>query len=250
MKERVVVVTGAAGGIGSSIAKRFHKAHAIVIAVDHFSAKEKLVKITTGLGILGLLGDVSDIDDVGRMIDPIMNSFGRIDVLVNAAGILVSDGVLAKTKKENLLKLKSVMNINYWGTFHCCYVVLPHMRAREYGRIINISSIMAGCADPGNIVYSSSKAAVSSFTKTLAHEAPFNKDGVPFDITVNAVAPGIIETAMTEGLHGKYMEQYYMRVPSQRKGKPEEIADAVYFLANNQYMNGVILPVDGGYTAK
>ncbi|MBI4114571.1 MAG: SDR family oxidoreductase [Candidatus Niyogibacteria bacterium] len=254
---KVVVITGAAGGIGSATVKLFDKAGSSTIMVDYIDPPSS----TTGMKLYALYQELKNPPDIGwfncdvrkhmkvqLIVERIVKRYGKIDVLVNAAGVMWSHGVLVNTPIDAFGKLREMMDINFWGTVYWCHAVLPFMRDAGFGRIVNVSSIVANSADVGNWAYGASKAAISHITKTFAHEAPFHKNG-PLDITVNAVAPGITNTDMTKGLTEKYWARYITRVPSQRKAAPEEIADAIYFLANNAYMNGEILHIDGGYSA-
>ena len=260
---KIVVITGAAGGIGRAITEKFiiwlsqlsldlstgtpMNKH-FVYAVDteeklSFLTKHYCSPIKDNAQILRLACDVSSFTKVKEFF-----SYQGIDVLINAAGILPDPSPVVKTDYE---LAKKTMEVNFWGTWNCCKAVLPIMRAQKHGRIVNISSVAAHRGDPGNAIYAASKAAIESFTKTLALEAVYCKEGeTPPDITVNAVAPGIVDTPMTANLPEKALQEYLKRNPLKRKIKPEEVAEAVYFLATaSPAINGVILPVDGGYLA-
>ena len=238
-----VVITGAAGRIGKSIAEKF-AANAEKYFVIKLDASYHEPRMDSGPECPI---DVVDPIFVGEIFHLIYVCHGGINILVNVAGVLPDASPFVKTDDEIARK---TMEVNLWGMWNCCKAVLPIMRAQGYGRIVNISSIAAQSGDPGNTAYAISKAAVEKLTKQLAIEAPYNKDGEPFDITVNAVAPGIVDTPMTANLSEKALQEYFKRSPLKRKIKPEEVAEAVYFLATaSQAINGVILPVDGGYLA-
>ena len=251
---KVVVVMGAAGGIGRAIAETFAKhsdfcSHMVLL--DHENKKRELDEITQFvrqfIRVAWSAIDLTEIKSTELFGRYLRFLGGDMNVLINAAGVLPVPSPLVKTDEETIEK---TLAVNLRGTMNCCKAVLPIMRAQKYGRIVNISSIAAQSGDPGNTAYAISKAAVEKLTKQLAIEASYNKDGEPFDITVNAVAPGIVDTPMTANLHEKALQEYFKRSPLKRKIKPEEVPEAVYFLATaSQAINGVILPVDGGYLA-
>ena len=261
---KVVVIMGAAGGIGRAITDKFviwlsqlpldlpvgtpMNKH-FVYAVDtekklSFLTKHYHSPVKDNAQILRLACNVINFTEIERFF----KNEQEIDILVNAAGILPEPNPFVKT--DNKIA-KKTMEVNLWGMWNCCRSVLPIMRAQKYGRIVNISSIAAQSGDPGNTAYAISKVAVEKLTKQLALEAVYCKEGeTPPDITVNAVAPGIVDTPMTAGLSEKALEKYFERSPLKRKIKPEEVAEAVYFLATaSAAINGIILPVDGGYLA-
>ncbi len=262
MRVGSVLLFGAAGGIGRAIAQRFNKKENVgVILIDHPSKESELDSMTRKRGFTRfnfyMTCDVTDFDLVQRcMRDAQKMIVDKPNVLINAFGILPR--LLPVLKTESAVA-EEVMRVNFLGTFNCCKAFLPVMRERDdihqhpHGRIINISSVMAQKGDPGNAIYAASKAAVESLTKSLALEASYGRTDVSDytpGITVNAVAPGIIDTPMTAGLPEKALKEYKKRVPYHRKGTPEEVAEAVWFLATSpSYINGVILPVDGGYLA-
>lgn len=259
---KVAMITGAAGGIGQTIIGYFKHFHVhTLILVDHPNRRETLNAIrkhlSGGCFVETFLQDITNVYEIFNIVDRVTNKYVvnrenkplcNIDILINAAGVLPDPAPLVKA---DLQKSGKAMYVNYWGTLNCCTAVLPIMRAQGYGRIVNISSIAAHKGDPGNAIYAASKAAVESLTKSLALEAVYCKEGeTPPDITVNAVAPGIVDTPMTANLPDKALQEYFKRSPLKRKIKPEEVAEAVYFLATaSPAINGVILPVDGGYLA-
>ncbi|OGF63453.1 hypothetical protein A2926_00825 [Candidatus Giovannonibacteria bacterium RIFCSPLOWO2_01_FULL_44_40] len=256
MAEKTVLITGAAGGIGQAVVKRFagDKNFKRIVLIDHPSKRERMVYGSVAAKTSAMSCEYSfrylDLADpsVHQLMAQLAASCKKIDVLVNTAGVAQEFGALIKTDLE---KARKVMEINFWGTLQMCYAVLPYMRSAGYGRIVNISSIAARHGDAGNLIYAASKAAIESLTKTLAREATFNKDGAPFDITVNAVAPGIIDTDMAKLLSDKVKEAYSRGNPCGRLGSPEEVAKVIYWLATGapQYLTGEIIRVDGGFLA-
>lgn len=246
--KRVVIITGASGGIGRAVSNLFQSRcdimNTAIIWVDRPLASP--VGLACNHKFVPL--DVTDKFSFAQGIKNVLSWYvNRGLVLINAAGVLPPPSPFVKTSEETIEK---ILAVNLRGTMNCCKAVLPIMREQGYGRIVNVSSTAAQSGDPGNTAYAVSKAAVEKLTKQLAIEAPFNKDGEPFDITVNAVAPGIVDTPMTAGLSEKALEKYFERSPLKRKIKPEEVAEAVYFLATvSAAINGIILPVDGGYLA-
>ncbi|MEK7567257.1 MAG: SDR family NAD(P)-dependent oxidoreductase [Patescibacteria group bacterium] len=238
MDGKVVVITGALGGIGEAVRDIFYR-DALVKHITSIDSKKSSLFVCC---------DVTNFSDVIKVINYAAEFEKRIDILVNAAGALPKASPVIKMDMEEARK---VMEVNLWGTWNCCKAVLPIMRAQRYGRIVNISSVAGQRGDPGNAIYAASKAAIESLTKSLALEAVYCKEGeTPPNITVNAVAPGIVDTPMTANLSERAFQEYLKRNPLKRKIKPEEVAEAVYFLATaSSAINGVILPVDGGYLA-
>ncbi len=251
---RVVVITGAAGGIGKATALRFFGRRMRAILIDHPSREHALAELadlarirakgTGGADPFGV--DVTDRSAVERCVAEIAARHGRIDILVNVAGIIQKLEPLVRTDVD---AARRVMDVNYWGTVHWCKTVLPVMRRQGSGRIINVASISAFMGDAGNLIYSGSKAAIVALTRGLAKEAPFNKDGAPHAITVNAVAPGFIETELIAPVSEKMKEAYQRTAAVGRMGKPEEIAEIIYWIATRspQFLTGSVITADGGF---
>lgn len=187
---------------------------------------------------LAVKGDVSNFDDAQNMIEEIINKFGNIDVLVNNAGI-TKDMLLMRMKKEDF---EQVIDVNLIGTFNVTKNVVPYMMKKRKGRIINISSVVGISGNAGQTNYSSSKAGIIGFTKSLAKEIGSRS------ILVNAVAPGFIETEMTENLPEEVKENINKNIPIKRMGNVKDVANVVKFLASedSSYITGQVINVDGG----
>ena len=187
---------------------------------------------------LAVKGDVSNFDDAQNMIEEIINKFGNIDVLVNNAGI-TKDMLLMRMKKEDF---EQVIDVNLIGTFNVTKNVVPYMMKKRKGRIINISSVVGISGNAGQTNYSASKAGIIGFTKSLAKEIGSRS------ILVNAVAPGFIETEMTENLPEEVKENINKNIPIKRMGNVKDVANVVKFLASedSSYITGQVINVDGG----
>ncbi|MFH1768185.1 MAG: 3-oxoacyl-[acyl-carrier-protein] reductase [Candidatus Omnitrophota bacterium] len=239
-EDKVVVITGAAQGIGKEIALQFCKKKASVVFFD--VNKDILVQTEKELSeyssCSGMAVDVSSTADVEKNINKIIDKYGRVDILVNNAGITRDNLILKLSENE----WDSVLAVNLKGAFNCIKAVSRPMVKQRYGRIINISSVIGIIGNPGQINYAASKAGLIAMTRTLAKELGSR------NITVNAVAPGYIETAMTKSLNEKVKEAMLSRIPLGRFGKPQDVARAVVFLASAEadYINGQVLVVDGG----
>jgi len=242
-KDKVVIITGGAGGTGRETASLFVKEGARVALFD-IDAK-KLTEIKgeierEGGELLIFVVDIRNFEAVEKAVDEILNKWGRVDILVNNAGITKDNLFLRMTEKE----WKDVIDINLTGVFNLSKAVIrPMMKARS-GVIINISSVVGITGNPGQANYSSSKAALLAFTKSLAKELGGR------GIRVMAIAPGFIETPMTERLSDEIKEKYISQIPLKRAGKAEEVANLILFLASEKasYITGQVYIIDGGMT--
>lgn len=238
---RVAIVTGAGQGIGRAIAEALarHGADVAVADVDAGRSQDT-VNAIVGLGrrALNLKVNVANWDDVKAMADQVLKDWGKIDILVNNAGV-TRDGLLVRMKEEDWTL---VLQVNLNGTFHCTKAVIQAMSRQRYGRIVNIASIVGVMGNAGQANYAASKAAVIGFTKTVAREYASRQ------VTVNAVAPGFIDTAMTQGLPAEVREGLLKQIPLSRLGQPSDVAEAVRFLASEEagYITGQVLHVNGG----
>lgn len=240
LKDQVAIVTGASRGIGkaTSFALAAEGAKVVVNYASNSQAADGVVNeiITAGGEAIAIGADVSQQEAVEEMFKQTTSKWGRVDVLVNNAGI-TRDTLMLRMKLEDW---QQVINLNLTGVFLCCKAASKIMLKQRSGRIINISSVAGQIGNPGQANYSAAKAGVIGLTKTLAKE--FSSRGV----TVNAVAPGFIETDMTEGLQA---EDILKMIPLNRYGKPEEIAGMIRFLAADtasNYITGQVFNVDGG----
>ncbi|MBZ9578507.1 3-oxoacyl-ACP reductase FabG [Patescibacteria group bacterium] len=240
-KNKVVLITGAAQGIGKAISLKFASFGAKLALNDIFTQEENLKKVISEIGEKSearyFLADVSKLEEVKKMIQDIKKEFGRLDVLVNNAGI-IRDRTLAKMTKEEWQK---VIDVDLTGIFNCSKTALPLLVPNQ-GKIINISSVVGQRGNFGQTNYAAAKAGVIGFTKALSKEVG------RFGVRVNAIAPGFIETKMAEGVPDKMKTIIKQLTSLGRFGKPEEVANAVIFLASDEasFITGAILNLDGG----
>ncbi len=235
---KVALITGAAQGIGLAIARTLAGCGASVVLADVDADKAReAAKSVTGRA-LGLAMNVARGDEVAAGIARVMTECGRLDVLVNNAGI-TRDGLLIRMKEEDWDR---VIEVNLKGTFHCTKAALGVMIKQRSGRIISIASIVGVMGNSGQANYAASKAAMLGFTKSVARE--YANRGV----TANAVAPGFIKTAMTEQLSEDVQARMREQIPLGRLGTPEDVAEAVAFLASDAaaYVTGQVIHVNGG----
>lgn len=230
---KTVIITGGARGIGLAIARRFlFEGNTVHILDKNYPDDFDLnsANVTTHTG------DITNADGIGELMESIAKS-GPIDVLVNNAGI-IRDNLIWKMSEE---EFDAVINVNLKGTWLACRAVVPTMRKQKSGRIINIAS-RAWLGNPGQSNYSASKGALVSLTRVLALELARS------DITVNAIAPGLIKTPMTDSLPPEVFEKLLGKQPSGKAGTPEDIASAVAWLASDEagFINGQVIHVDGG----
>ena len=239
---KVAFITGATRGIGKQIAIEFAK-DGYDIAFNYRKENEDLENVKKqikelNVRCLPVKGDVSIFDDTANMVNQIINEFGKIDVLVNNAGI-TKDALLMRMKKEDF---EDVINVNLVGTFNVTKNVIPYMIKQRSGRIINISSVVGVSGNAGQTNYSASKAGIIGFTKSLAKEVASR------NILVNAVAPGFIMTEMIEQIPDEKREEYLKDIPMGRLGTVEEVAATVAMLCGeaSSYITGQVISVDGG----
>jgi 3-oxoacyl-[acyl-carrier protein] reductase len=241
MKDKVAVVTGSSRGIGRSIALALAGEGAKIVASARNSAElEKLVAEIKERGgeAIAVAGDVAVTADADRLVDAAVAAYSRLDILVNNAGI-TRDGLLLRMKDEDW---DTVINVNLKGAFLCTRAAAKVMSKQRYGRIINISSVVGEMGNAGQANYCASKAGLLGLTKSVARELARR------NVTVNAVTPGFIVTDMTEALSEKTREDLASQIPMGRLGEPNDIANAVLFLASERtgYVTGQVLGVNGG----
>ena len=241
LEGKTAIVTGAAQGIGRAIAETLARAGADIAVADLDPGRsQETVSAVGALGrrALNVKVNVAEWDDAKNMVDQVLKEWGRVDILVNNAGI-TRDGLLLRMREEDW---NLVLQVNLNGTFHCTKAVLQPMTKQRGGRIVNIASIVGAMGNAGQANYAASKAAVIGFTKTVAREYASRQ------VTVNAVAPGFIDTAMTQGLPADVKENLQKQIPLGRLGLPADVAEAVRFLASDAaaYITGHVLHVNGG----
>lgn len=239
---KVAVITGGTRGIGKQIAISLAK-NGYDIAINYRTENDDLKNLVNQINEIGVKistykCDVSDFISSEEFIKSIISEFGKIDVLINNAGI-TKDGLLMRMKKEDF---QSVIDVNLVGTFNITRNVIPHMIKAKAGRIVNISSVVGVSGNAGQTNYSASKAGIIGFTKSLAKEVASR------NITVNAVAPGFIQTQMTDVLKDDVKEEILKQIPLKRFGTTEDVANVVKFLVSEEstYITGQVINIDGG----
>lgn len=239
---KLAIITGGTRGIGKQIALTFAK-EGYNIAINYRTENEDLKNTKkeieeNNVKCFTFQGDVTNFKDCEQFVKQIVEEFGNIDVLVNNAGI-TRDTLLMRMKEEDF---KQVIDTNLIGTFNVTKNVIGNMIKARNGRIINISSVVGISGNAGQTNYSASKAGIIGFTKSLAKEVASR------NITVNAVAPGFIETQMTDVLKEDIKEEIAKKIPLKRMGTPQDVANVVKFLASNDssYITGQVINIDGG----
>jgi 3-oxoacyl-[acyl-carrier protein] reductase len=241
LKDKVVIITGSARGIGFSIAEDFARNGAISVILDlNQEDVDKAVQKIDDLGYraIGFAANVTDVDAIATVFKEIISQLGRIDVLINNAGI-TKDGLIMKMKESDW---DAVIAVNLKGTFVCSQKVCRYMLKQRSGSIINIASVIGIMGNAGQANYAASKGGIIALTKSTAKE--FASRG----IRVNAVAPGFIKTEMTEILSQEVVDKYSEAIPLRRMGLPKDVADLCVFLASDEanYITGQTINVDGG----
>ncbi|MBI5855206.1 MAG: 3-oxoacyl-[acyl-carrier-protein] reductase [Nitrospirae bacterium] len=241
LEGKTAIVTGAAQGIGRVIAETLAAAGADIVVADLDPGRSQdtvdgIKKL--GRRVVNAKVNVADWNDVKKLADDVLKEWGQIDILVNNAGI-TRDGLLIRMKEEDWL---AVLQVNLTGTFYCIKAVLPAMSKKRSGRIVNIASVVGVTGNAGQANYSASKAGVIGLTKTVAREYASRS------ITVNAVAPGFIDTAMTKALDAEVRDSLQNQIPLGRLGTAADVAGAVRFLvsADAGYITGHVVHVNGG----
>jgi len=241
--ERVAVITGGSKGIGRAVALKLARGNARLVLV-HYDADDVAVEETAGLAAElgaeaeGRRVDVSSKDDVELLFKDVMDRYGRVDVLVNNAGI-TRDTLLMRMSEEDW---DAVLAVNLKSVFNCTRAVIQPMMKQRRGRIVSISSVVGQIGNAGQANYAASKAGILGFTKSVAREV------APRGITVNAVAPGFVATEMTDGLPQKVKDAFMQQIPLGRIGEPDDVAEAVYWLCSDaaSYVTGQTIHVNGG----
>src|ERR1700726_4985779 len=242
LKDQVAIVTGGSRGIGRAIVKAFAAEGAKVAFIyrGRQEAADSLVAEVSQAGgtVLALQGDVAAAEDVQRCVERVEKEWGRLDILVNNAGI-IRDDLFVRMEPD---AWQAVLQTNLGGTYNFCRAVAYTMMKQRRGRIINISSVAAEHANPGQTNYAASKGAINAFTRALAVELASR------NVTVNAIAPGFIETDMSEAVRNKAGDLIKKMIPMKRLGQPDDIAKAAVFLASADaaYLTGQVITVDGG----
>ena len=238
LKNKNIIVTGATGGIGNSIVKKLYEYGANILASG--TKIDKLEKLKSNFKNIKILKfDITDSDKIEKFIDDATNELGgSLNCLVNNAGITKDNLAI----RMNLDEWNDVINLNLTSTFLCSKFGIKKMLKNKSGKIINITSVVGHTGNLGQSNYTASKAAIVAMSKSLAIE--YAKK----NININCISPGFIETAMTDKIDEKFKEVIISKIPSARLGQPEDIANAVLFLASNQsdYINGETLHVNGG----
>ncbi len=240
LSNKVAIVTGSGRGIGRAIALKLAEVGATVVVNDIDEAVKGVAQEIKAMGgqSLPILADVSSSSDVARLVEETMAAYGRIDILVNNAGIS-RDQLLLRMSEEDWDK---VLDVDLKSVFLCTKAVLRHMVKQRWGRIISISSIVGIVGNKGQANYASAKAGIIGFTRTIAKEVASHS------ITVNAIAPGFIDTEMTQRLKEEWKQELKRQIPLGDFGSPRDVAEAVAFLASEEakYITGQVLGVDGG----
>ena len=238
LENQCVMITGSSRGIGAAIAKYLSQ-WGVKVAVTYSSSREAAQKVfqeLDGSGHLLLHIDVTQPESVKKALSQFMENFGSLSALINNAGI-TKDGLLLRMKDEDF---NTVLTTNLYGNFYCSREAARYMIKQRKGKIINISSVVAQTGNPGQANYVASKAAIEGLTRSMANELASR------NIQVNAIAPGFIQTDMTDKLNTTQMRAITDRIPLKKLGRPQDVAEAVVFLLVSDYITGQVISVNGG----
>lgn len=237
MEQKVVLITGGSRGIGAATARRF-AAGGCKVVINYHRSQAQAEALAAEIGGWAVQADVADPVQVGRMVDNVLDKFCQLDILVCNAGVAKQQLFTDISDRD----WRELFNVNVDGTFRCCRAVLPHFIHRKAGRIITMSSMWGLTGASCEVAYSASKAAVIGLTRALAKEVG------PSGITVNCVAPGVIDTEMNGNLTPEDLEVLRQETPLETIGRPEDVAESVFFLASEaaSFMTGQVLSPNGG----
>ncbi len=245
LKGKVAIVTGGSRGIGRAIARVLALSGCSVV-ITYKSSSQQAQEVVDEISkfdskAMAIQADSAKFEDAQRVVDEVLKNFGKIDILINNAGITRDNLILRMSESD----WDDVIETNLKGVFNFTKAVIKHMISQRYGKIINIASVVGLIGNPGQTNYAASKAGIIGFTKALAKEVASR------NIQVNVVAPGYVETEMTEKLNEEQKKRLFEMIPAKRIAKPEEIAYVVKFLASPEadYITGQVIVVDGGLTA-
>ena len=238
LKGKSVFITGSTRGIGLAMAHRFASLGANIVLNGRREIGEELISEFSdyGVQVIPISGDVSDSTDAKRMVEEAIEKLGSVDILVNNAGI-TKDKLMLKLTEEDF---EQVLKVNLVGAFNMTQAVLKPMTKARQGAIINVSSVVGLIGNVGQANYAASKAGLIGFTKSVAREVAAR------NVRVNAIAPGMIESDMTDVLSDKVKEATLAQIPMKRFGNTSEVAEVATFLARQEYLTGQVIAIDGG----
>lgn len=238
LKGKNIFITGSTRGIGLAMAHKFASLGANIVLNGRREIGEELISEFSdyGVQVIPISGDVSDSTDAKRMVEEAIEKLGSVDILVNNAGI-TKDKLMLKLTEEDF---EQVLKVNLVGAFNMTQVVLKPMTKARQGAIINVSSVVGLIGNVGQANYAASKAGLIGFTKSVAREVAAR------NVRVNAIAPGMIESDMTDVLSDKVKETTLAQIPMKRFGNTSEVAEVATFLARQEYLTGQVIAIDGG----
>ena len=238
LKGKNIFITGSTRGIGLAMAHKFASLGANIVLNGRREIGEELISEFSdyGVQVIPISGDVSDSTDAKRMVEEAIEKLGSVDILVNNAGI-TKDKLMLKLTEEDF---EQVLKVNLVGTFNMTQAVLKPMTKARQGAIINVSSVVGLIGNVGQANYAASKAGLIGFTKSVAREVAAR------NVRVNAIAPGMIESDMTDVLSDKVKEATLAQIPMKRFGNTSEVAEVATFLARQEYLTGQVIAIDGG----